>query len=270
MNLNILKIFKSLFLIWTLKNYYDMVISDESSENYGFIDKIPNVLNNRLLAKYELHDKRGQKDLTGALSQNITYNRKKNEASDISSYEELSKRSLNNSEIYKKSYRQKHVKKKGLSKLDDKFEKKLFDKMDLMYKLAKNRKNKNNSLNNIIFNKFSIKIFLLGLLPISGLIFLELFNGKKNIPGTLNWCSGKTPCTIADCTANVSIHGPEDAFRAIEGLILIFSCLYVITVVLMIIYTFIKVIKYVGLKNGRDNMRAKEYFHLCKEIFPNK
>ncbi|CAI7717607.1 Protein of unknown function, putative [Plasmodium vivax] len=268
MNFNLLKIVATLFLIWTYKTYSDMGTSDGPSENFVHIDKMPNVINNRLLAKYELHYKGGQKGLTGVLSQNMTYNQKKDETSGVLTFEQLSKRSSNNSGIYKKPYRQKHLKKKGLSKLDQKFEKKIFDKMDLMYELAKNRKNKKKSLNKVIFNKFGIKIILFGLLPIIGLIFPILFDGSGSEPGILNWCT-KSNCGDTH-TTRVWIHDTKEAFRAIEGLNLIFFYGSLITWIFMIIYTFIKVIKYVGLKSGKENMRAKEYFHLCKELFSNE
>ncbi|KMZ88652.1 hypothetical protein PVBG_06014, partial [Plasmodium vivax Brazil I] len=110
------------------------------------LDKIwkhDNVLNNnfrRLLANYDLQRESQHNIYRKRLSENLMDTKKKYVRDNISSYSQIKKKETNNLDAYMKGYERRYLKKKGLAKLDCYWEKKVFEKIEYINKLAENMK----------------------------------------------------------------------------------------------------------------------------------
>ncbi|KMZ89668.1 hypothetical protein PVMG_06123 [Plasmodium vivax Mauritania I] len=182
-------------------------------------------------------------------------------------------------ESYKNNYRQRYSKKKGLAKIDCYLEKKVFDKIEYIYNLARKETNKKNTNRKIIFNKYTMGFILFALLPLLGFIFPTIFSGDKREDRLFPWTNRTcTAVSTGDISSECSLckKGFYHLFTG-EGTYGIYSnCNAVITLILLIascfmfFYTLIKVIKYARIKSGKGKMNAKEYFYFCKEMLENK
>ncbi|KMZ77274.1 hypothetical protein PVIIG_06330, partial [Plasmodium vivax India VII] len=117
---------------------------------------------------------------------------------DILTYGSLKPEGLNYYDTYKKKYKQRYSKKSGLAKLDCYYEKKVFDKIDNIFKLAQKTKNDKKYFKRKIRNKYIIPFIIFGLLPILGLILPLLFYNYNVFFG--NYC-------FSDCT---DTHGSSE------------------------------------------------------------
>ncbi|KMZ91869.1 hypothetical protein PVMG_04428 [Plasmodium vivax Mauritania I] len=100
-----------------------------------------NICFNRLLAKHELKNNLyktnvGQNYEDYGMNKNI-----KNGAEKKSTYSQVKGDKLNKLDAYKKGYKHRHSKKKGLAKFECYCEKKIFDKIDYIYELSRTMKN---------------------------------------------------------------------------------------------------------------------------------
>ncbi|KMZ77125.1 hypothetical protein PVIIG_06357 [Plasmodium vivax India VII] len=100
-----------------------------------------NKCSNRLLAKHDFQKKLTEKKLTekhldGGKHKNIS-----NRIDEESKYRIIKGEILNDLDEYKKKYKNRQSKRKGLGKLDSYCEKKVFDKFDYIYELAEKLKN---------------------------------------------------------------------------------------------------------------------------------
>ncbi|KMZ81799.1 hypothetical protein PVIIG_04298, partial [Plasmodium vivax India VII] len=103
-------------------------------------DRSSNTNFNRLLAKHEFKEdlddlNLGENLVDCEMPPNIN-----NEVDDTSTYANLKKRRPINLYSYKKGYKDRYSKKKGLAKLECYYEKNIFDKLDGIFLLAKNMK----------------------------------------------------------------------------------------------------------------------------------
>ncbi|KMZ89390.1 hypothetical protein PVBG_05986 [Plasmodium vivax Brazil I] len=94
----------------------------------------------RLLTKSEMLKETENSGLREKLSEDVKDKNYKTVKKNTSKYGQLKRQGLNELDIYKKSFAAKYSKKKGLAKLECYCEKKLFDKLDGVYLLAKNMK----------------------------------------------------------------------------------------------------------------------------------
>ncbi|KMZ96020.1 hypothetical protein PVNG_06443 [Plasmodium vivax North Korean] len=135
---------------------------------------------NRLLAKHAVQKELKYQQLRETNSDNVMNNKNKNVSDNISSYSELKKVALHDFDEYKKGYRRRYSKKKGLAKLDCYCEKKFFDNFDYIYEISVKRKNDKKTFLKKILSKYRNLIIILSLLPIPGSIMPFFFNGGKN------------------------------------------------------------------------------------------
>ncbi|KMZ94952.1 hypothetical protein PVMG_05621 [Plasmodium vivax Mauritania I] len=224
----------------------------------------------RLLGKLECNEELYDLHLRGKLV-NYGMSPKNTNEDVISTYGNLKKRRRINLYDHKKGYKNRYSKKKGLAKLDCYCEKILFDKFDYLDNIAEKRKNCRTSFMEKILNKYGYRLILFSLLPIVGLIFPALFHKDEG---------GKEPL-LSFCTHSSHNKGPNEKCTAqiVPDIIIthlnIINCLnliifYIIipTIYLsIIIYGFIKVVKYERLKLGKDKMSFKEYCLFCKVLF---
>ncbi|VUZ99941.1 Plasmodium exported protein, unknown function [Plasmodium vivax] len=184
----------------------------------------------------------------------------------ISSYGKLNRAGLNDLDNYMKGYNKRDSKKKGMAKLDRYCEKKIFDKIDYINKLAENIPNNKKSYKKKTFNKFAFKFILFAFSLLLGLIFPILFGDYEKDKSIINWCvydHGADP----NCKYYPVIHAPKEVGEAVMYMNFIIFFIMLAIVIFVIIYAFIKLIKYHKLKAGKGKMKTKEYYRFCKEFF---
>ncbi|SCA82036.1 Protein of unknown function, putative, partial [Plasmodium vivax] len=231
-----------------------------------------NICFNRLLAKHELkndlyktHVRQNYTDY--GMNKNI-----KNGTEKKSTYSQVKGDSLNKLDAYKKGYNRRYSKKKGLAKFECYCEKKVFDKIEYINSLGEGKKSGKKSFTKTIFNKYTIRFFLFALLPFLGLIIHILFgNSDKETKNYFNvfWGDCHDPVNAqTDLTCkNSYLHISDNATMAIFCLNYIISYAFLAVSITLIIYTFIKIIKYEKLRAGKGKMSAKEYCRFCKDVF---
>ncbi|VUZ99904.1 Plasmodium exported protein, unknown function [Plasmodium vivax] len=154
-------------------------------------------------------------------------------------------------------------------KLECYCEKSIFDKIDYIENLAEKMQNNKKSFIKKVLGKYSVGILLFSLFPITGILFPILFGSDDDNNNAI----------ISFCHHTAGTHDPSsssyeitaDTKKLLEGMIPtiknIFYYVLPIIVILVIIYIFVKVLKYERLRSGKDKMSIKEYCSLCKDIF---
>ncbi|KMZ82836.1 hypothetical protein PVIIG_03651 [Plasmodium vivax India VII] len=245
-----LKIYTFILLIWVYNPQNDMFIPGKSLQKRNNSDDSLYVTFNRLLAKNEIPKKLYHERTKDYTPYDIGNKGAKNNRYTKSTYANLKEREFDVLDSYKKNYKSRYSKKKGLAKLDCYYEKKIFDRIDNMYELAEKSRIARKSFIKKILIKYFIKFILFALLPFSGLLFPILCGADDGKDAII-------PLTT----------GPSG--DAIYYLNWIISYGLLIIVISVIIYAFIKVIKYEGLKAGKGKMDRKAYYNICKDVFMN-
>ncbi|KMZ98997.1 hypothetical protein PVNG_03836 [Plasmodium vivax North Korean] len=231
-----------------------------------------NICFKRYLAEYEGE---AEIDKTG-LYKNSPYYFENNGTSNydeyLSIYRNMKNRDSKKLKLYKTAYKHRYSKKKGLSKLDCFYEKKIFDKIDDIGKLAEKLQNNKKLLKKKFYNKFGIRFILFSLVPFFGLI-IPLVHYGYFVPNFKCYsdCSDSSHNTSSDGSHNnedypkVPINeGTWDAIYIVNSVL---YCVTAFIVLSTIIYIFIKFIKYQRLKACRSKMSIKEYCKFCKSLF---
>ncbi|VUZ99458.1 Plasmodium exported protein, unknown function [Plasmodium vivax] len=230
-------------------------------------EELLNISNNRLLAKHGTQQNLKYKRLRDNLSDDVNNMNLKYRMNSISTYDQLSKKKLNDLDAYKKGYKNRHSKKKGLAKLDCYCEKKIFNKIDEIYELSRSMQNDEKNFKKNIYHKFGYRLILFALFPILGVIVPILF--KRNGPFS-NWCA-------SEC-ADTSTHKHNDGsyykspfskaqWESFFYIHMVLSFTLIIVVLTVIIYTLVKVVKYERLKAGKGKIKGKDCYRFCKKIF---
>ncbi|KNA01744.1 hypothetical protein PVNG_06331 [Plasmodium vivax North Korean] len=105
------------------------------------------------------------------------YKKLKMKKEDSSTYKRLKREGLNELDIYKKSFACKYSKKKGLTKLDCYCEKKIFDKLDGIYLLAKNMKDDKKGFKKKICKRYGLP-FVLSLIFVLTVATIDVLDGS--------------------------------------------------------------------------------------------
>ncbi|KMZ76722.1 hypothetical protein PVIIG_05895 [Plasmodium vivax India VII] len=226
---------------------------------------------NRLLTKRDF-----QKGLENKILRDDLHGYEKNKEikteKAISTYGSLKPEGLNYYDTYKKNYKKRYSKKKGLAKLDCYCEKKVFDKIDNILKLADKLQNDKKYFKKKIRNKYIIPFIVFGLLPLLGVILPILF--WESNPLFKNYCFNDCKETHGSSKSDITeIHNDkkrdlfpfdENTFVIFKVLNYIYLCVTLIIAIMVPIYVLWKFIKYEGLKAGKSRMNFKEYYHLLK------
>ncbi|SCA60885.1 Protein of unknown function, putative [Plasmodium vivax] len=224
-----------------------------------------NKCNNRLLANHETQKDLKYQRFRNNLLDDVNNMNLKYRMNNTSTYDQLNKKKL---DAYKKGYKIRYSKKKGLAKLDCYWEKKVFNKIDEIYELSRSMQNDKKKFKKKIYNKFGYRLILFAISPIFGVIFPILFN--KNSP-FLDYCASE--CVA---TANGHSHDPgkfiksslsSTEFDIISSFNALFFFALFIIVLTVIIYILVKVVKYERLKEGKGRIKGKGYYRFCKNIF---
>ncbi|KMZ92308.1 hypothetical protein PVMG_03663 [Plasmodium vivax Mauritania I] len=201
---------------------------------------------NRLLSKSELDVGLEPNNIKEGISQNYECNELENEYEDTSIYRSLKRNNSNHMYSYRKNFKNTYAKKKGLKKLDYYCERKIFNNIDKIYKLAENGNYDKKTFKNIIIKKYGYKI-----------IFFSLFCLLGSIVPILDWAKVEFKFK----------KNHTDLKNIIPDLSCAFFIPYCSIFILTILYIFFKVVKYEKLKAGKGKMNRNEYICFFKEIF---
>ncbi|KMZ89640.1 hypothetical protein PVMG_05925 [Plasmodium vivax Mauritania I] len=257
------------------------LLENNNIKNRGIVSKniemkfrhegLLNKSNNRLLAKHETQKNLKCPHLRDKLSDDVNNMNLKYRMNNSSKHDLLNKKKLNDLDAYKKGYKNRYSKKKGLAKLECYYEKKLFDQIDGIYELSRSMQNDKKKLKKKIYNKFGHRLILFAISPIFGVIFPILFN--KNSP-ILKYCSSDCPKDTDDLHQHDDLTGDylrtslsQTHWNIIISLHTLFFFTLLIIVLTVIIYTLIKVMKYERLKAGKKKIKGKDYYRFCKSVF---
>ncbi|KMZ77272.1 hypothetical protein PVIIG_06551 [Plasmodium vivax India VII] len=144
---------------------------------------------NRLLAKHDIQRELKYSRQGTNLSNDVMNKNTKNVLKDTSSYGQLSKKGKTGLDVYMNEYKHRYRKKRGLSKLDCYWEKKIFNKIHHLYEFAKKIQNDQKRFRNFFLKKYGIGFILFALLPALGLIFPILFGSKEKGKALINLCT---------------------------------------------------------------------------------
>ncbi|KMZ77114.1 hypothetical protein PVIIG_05617 [Plasmodium vivax India VII] len=199
--------------------------------------------------------------------------RSKNNTYTQSTYAHIKKRDFDVLDTYKKNYKSRYSKKKGLTKLDCYLEKKLFHQIDYINGVAEKWRKDKNSFKKKILKKYGIYFLLFALVPILVFIYPLLLWGDTANDRIFKWCGWSGTghnTTNLPCSKGGLYHYNPDIIHG-------FYCLNAVLLLLLItiyfsfyIYTFLKVAKYEKMKEGKEKMNKKEYIDFCKDVFNMK
>ncbi|VVA00102.1 Plasmodium exported protein, unknown function [Plasmodium vivax] len=242
----ILKISMLLLLAWIFKFFNDSCYTSENMNCGHMFDGTYRIVMNRLLSKTDLEFGLEQNNMNEDISRNYESNELMNESDDRSIYRRLKRSSSNHMYSYRKNFKNTYTKKNGLERLDCYCERKIFNNIDKIYKLAENGNYDKKKFKNIIMKKYGYKIILSSLFLLLGLI----------VP------------ILAKAKVEMQFLKDQKLLRTlIPALSSAFFIIYSTIFILSILYSFIKVVKYEKLKEGKGKMNRKEYICFCKDIF---
>ncbi|SCA60261.1 Protein of unknown function, putative [Plasmodium vivax] len=270
-----LNFFTFMFLVWNPEN--DVCHLGKDLEiKYKHHRSSSNSFN-RLLAKNEYKEELDDLNLGENLVDYETPLNINNEEDVTSTYEYLKKRKPINLYSYKKGYKHRYSKKKGLAKIDCYCEQLLFNKFDNIYYLAENNKHDKKSYKKKFMNKYGYTLILFSLIPFLGLIYPMVFNEHNTLlskccfkgctKGHKHSSSSWDQIKIQESMHYTLPYIEENTWNIIDAIQRVTICISVIIVLCVIFYILVKVIKYERLKACKDKMSVKEYFRLCKNIF---
>ncbi|KMZ88853.1 hypothetical protein PVBG_05961 [Plasmodium vivax Brazil I] len=242
----ILKISMFVLLSWIVTFFNDTCYTSENMKSGHKLDGRYEIGVHRLLSKTELDVVLEPNYIKEDISHNYESNELENEPEDSSIYRSLKQNSSNHMYSYRKNFKNNYTKKKGLKKLDCYCERKIFNNIDKIYKLAENRNYDKKTFKNVIMKKYGYKIILSSLFLLLGLIVPILSKAGVNVK-----CLGVS----------------KDLKDIIPYINSAFFIPYCSIFILTILYIFFKVVKYEKLKAGKGKMNRKEYICFCKEIF---
>ncbi|KNA02237.1 hypothetical protein PVNG_04468 [Plasmodium vivax North Korean] len=152
-----------------------------------------------------------------------------------------------------KSYKSRHSKKRGLAKLDCYCENKVFNKLEYLSEIAKGMKNIESSFTKKLFKKYGIRIILFFLPFLLGTIYPLLFIKDHEVIKMCKFDCDKHSGSGNETHIATYYKSPfkKETWEIIEKLYPVFYYIFGIIVLSVIIYSFIKVMKYKKLKRGK-------------------
>ncbi|CAI7721724.1 Plasmodium exported protein, unknown function [Plasmodium vivax] len=243
----IIKIITFIFFTWIYQKYDDEVSFGKGLENICNSKNSLYIAAYRLLAERDLKKGIYDKKLEDNLLKHRDNGILKIDNYDSFVYEKLQKSCSNDLKIYKKQFKSKYAKRKGLKKLDCYCEKKIFDMIDILGEQPVGTSSNNIKLKKNIVRKWGIRFIVMCLIPLIGIILPILAKIKGS--------------------SNKSI---LKEYEIPESVCIIYGIIFIILtyiILFSIIYTMRKVVKYHRLEAGRGKLNFREYCHFCKDIF---
>ncbi|SCO72977.1 Plasmodium exported protein, unknown function [Plasmodium vivax] len=247
----------SVFIIfmWINNPHNNLYNFGETAKTLYNVEKISDIRYHRSLAKHGPNKEFDRSRIREKLLEKNSYNNVKCAAEDLSKYSQVKKKELNDLDLYRKLYSHKYSKKKVLGKFDYKCEKIIFDKLDHIQMIADRLKNDNKSFNRKVSKIFGSRLILFVLVPVLGLIIPLLFNKYSPISqhmcmdGCISHGSGTSTSHHGNHVTNVPIN--KNTLGVITQVSDIFWYISSVVVLLVLIYIFVKFMKYKKLKGGR-------------------
>ncbi|CAI7721819.1 Plasmodium exported protein, unknown function [Plasmodium vivax] len=215
----------------------------KSLEKGNIIDPFLGRYTNRLLAKHRHESELQRIRLQNKANDNVYKQKLSNGNESNNIYEHLKHDILNNVDTYLRSYKSRYSKKKGLKKFDCYYEKKLFSTINKLEKRMEKNNLSKNRIKGVLFTKYGLPFILLSSLPalIYAVPFRQIRRSVK-IPKPKGYELKKDGTSYPGFYKNMSI---DDA--TLHCILLYIS----ITIILsLIIYTYIKILKYKRIKAG--------------------
>ncbi|VUZ99583.1 Plasmodium exported protein, unknown function [Plasmodium vivax] len=204
------------------------------------------VRNDRLLTNDDAKSDIGQSDP----SDNITLPGEKNNLKNITGTSEIHERvkmdTENSMHAYIKKLEHGYLNKKGLKRLDCHYEKKLFNEMYKLDKIAGHMKSKNSYFKKVIWKRYGLRFFIFSLVIIFG-IAISILGYISSIKGD----SSDISCTTND-QKPCSVCKNMLAFLPVPNIVLFFPL--TIAYLSFVIYILSKVRKYKRLKRKYYNI----------------
>ncbi|KMZ94056.1 hypothetical protein PVMG_02282 [Plasmodium vivax Mauritania I] len=223
----------------------------------------------RLLAKHVYQNEKP----TSGLQKQASYNRDNYKLEkgkgNYNTFVKLKQSRSNNVDNYLRSYKKRYSKKKGFSKLDCYFEKKVLDKIHGLYGVGEKLLNEKKSFKFFFFKKYVFGLIFFALIPSLNLIFPVLFGFDKLGEGMIDFCTDTAHKNDTGAEGCNKWHKYiwEPRIECIYPAIKVLTFIMIIIILLIVFYTLIKVVKYEKLKSGKDKMSLKEYCRFCKDVF---
>ncbi|KMZ98758.1 hypothetical protein PVNG_00552 [Plasmodium vivax North Korean] len=240
------------------------------SENQQENDKILNRKFKRLLARYEKQRELQHRGLKENISDDRWNRKGRGESHNLLTYSGIKGKASNSVDTYMKNYKDRYMKKKGLSKLDCYYENKLFGKFNHMCDIAEKVHNDKKRWKKFFLKKYGISLIIFSLIPALGLIFYILF-GVGDKPGIYGLCKedhfnkpGGTITTHNDNEYDGAIcpkkwlYDSKETITIFEYVNFIITFIIIAIVVFVVIYILIKVIKYEKIKGGKGKMDVQK------------
>ncbi|KMZ76646.1 hypothetical protein PVIIG_06308 [Plasmodium vivax India VII] len=181
----------------------------------------------------------------------------------------------NNIDIYMKDYNRRYRKKRGVFKLDCYCEKKVFDEINKLNEFRGKIHNDKNRYKKSFFKKYCIGLILFGFIPVFlGSLLYILFGGNQRnqlIPMCASTCKKHDPekkTGYTDEHIKDSYLSPftNETWKIIETANDAITISIVSIFIIIMIYIFIKFIKYEAIKAGKSKMNMKVYCQFYKYI----
>ncbi|SCA83487.1 Plasmodium exported protein, unknown function [Plasmodium vivax] len=272
----LLKIMAFTFFLWIHYPYnhlcnYDKYLDKEYIDDRTFDIRFPRSLAKHIEEKELYNTSLRQNLLNDGKSTKI-----KNLEEDRPTYSKIKMNESSNIGIYMKDFKRRYKKKTGLSKLDCYCEKKVFDKINQLNEFRGKIHNDKNRYKKSFFKKYCIGLILFVFIPaVLGSVLYILFGGEGEtalIPMCKNTCTKHNPPQGDD---NGGEHyskyyrSPfnDDTWNTIQNINDTISLSFIAIFLIIMIYIFIKFIKYESIKAGKSKIPLKEYFHFHKYIF---
>ncbi|KMZ89613.1 hypothetical protein PVMG_06070 [Plasmodium vivax Mauritania I] len=165
----------------------------------------------------------------------------------------------NNLEAYKKELKRDYSKKNRLKKLDYYFEEKIFNGIEKFDKVADNMNCRKRNFFKIIFRKYFLCLIFFCCFVGLGIIIPTLNNINSGITNDENNKKYSILAYIASKLGTECIWLYHVLFFTLN-----------LVIILVIIYTIKKIIKYDVIKAGKSKMKSKEYIRFMKVGYRNK
>ncbi|SCO75058.1 Plasmodium exported protein, unknown function [Plasmodium vivax] len=251
-------------LIWICVINNDLFNFDKLLEMKCIQDKTLNISFNRQLAKTatqrELDDTRNRQKLADNI---VNKGETKYIADNMSKPSHKNEKKLCNFDVHMKNYNRRRSQKKGLSKLDCYYEKKVFDKFQNICEFAKKAKYDKKRCKKLFYKKYGIGLILFTLLPLLGFIFPILFWDINGGEALINFCTEErhkqtNPQSTHDGSCKYYLLNiSEGAFEAIDHLNIAFFFIIALIVSTIIFYVLFKAIKYERLNAEKGIVRIQ-------------
>ncbi|VVA00056.1 Plasmodium exported protein, unknown function [Plasmodium vivax] len=218
-------------------------------ENVNKVNISLDMRTHRLLAKDEYQNEMS----TRGLQNKVSYSRDNYELEkgkrNNNTFQKLKQGRSNNVDDYLKCYKNRYSKKFGLKKLDCYYEKLLFGSFNKINKIVEHKKASKSKFISIICTKYGLPLLLLSCLPLLTFSIPDITVGQEHSK-EVGTCTIETergpPLKLK------SIKHEKCEYDDIKGPYLKYIILIILVVIVfsLLIYTYIKILKYYRIKEG--------------------